>query len=127
MRKEPLIPLTILGVILAFALWCSVVTKSDTDRWRQQVHQAQSLAESLDWAGAEDALAEGYADWSAHQTYLHIILEHDAVDDAEAMYRRCMAFAAAREPSELRAETADLLDQLRLLSEMEQFSVKNIL
>ena len=37
------------------------------------------------------------------------------------------AFAAAREPSELRAETADLLDQLRLLSEMEQFDVKNIL
>ena len=127
MRKEPLIPLAVLGTILAFALWCGAVTESDTDRWRQQVRQAQTLAEAGNWAGTEAALAESYADWSARQTYLHIILEHDAVDDAEAMYRRCMAFAAARESSELRAETADLLDQLRLLSEMEQFDVKNIL
>ena len=54
-------------------------------------------------------------------------MEHDAVDDAEAMYRRAMAFAAAEEPSEFRAEIADLSDQLRLLSEMEQCSIKNIL
>ena len=43
------------------------------------------------------------------------------------MYRRAMAFAAARESSELRAELADLRDQLRLLAEMERFSIKNVL
>ena len=41
--------------------------------------------------------------------------------------RRCAAFAAAEEPSELRAEMADLDDQLRLLAEMERFSIKNVL
>lgn len=127
MRKELLPPIALLAVILAFALWCGAATKSDTDRWRGQIQQVQTLADAGDWSGTESALAASYADWSDRQTYLHIILEHDAVDDAEAMYRRSMAFAAAREPSELRAETADLLDQLRLLSEMEQFSVKNIL
>ena len=49
------------------------------------------------------------------------------MDDAEAMYRRCAAFAAAEEPSEFRAELADLDDQLRLLAEMERFSIKNVL
>lgn len=49
------------------------------------------------------------------------------MDDAEAMYRRAMAFAATRELTEFRAELADLRDQLRLLAEMERFSVKNVL
>ena len=35
--------------------------------------------------------------------------------------------SAARESSELRAELADLRDQLRLLAEMERFSIKNVL
>ena len=56
-----------------------------------------------------------------------LVTEHDAVDDAEAMYRRAMAFAATRETTEFRAELADLRDQLRLLAEMERFNVKNIL
>ena len=60
-------------------------------------------------------------------TYLHIVTEHDAINDAEAMYRRALAFAATRESTEFRAELADLRDQLRLLAEMERFSIKNVL
>ena len=43
------------------------------------------------------------------------------------MYRRAAAFLKTREASELQAELADLRDQLRLLAEMERFSIKNIL
>ena len=97
-------------------------------KWIPPAVLAAILALSL-WnaAAMEHLLADSYQDWSAWQTYLHIVTEHDAVDDAESMYRRCMAFAAAREPSELRAETADLRDQLRLLAEMERRSWRNIL
>ena len=49
------------------------------------------------------------------------------MDAAEAMYHRALAFAQSEEDSELRAELADLRDQLRLLAEMEEFSVKNVL
>lgn len=59
-------------------------------------------------AAATAELVDSYKDWSAHQTYLHIVSEHEAVDDAETMYRRAMAFAAAREPNEFRAELSDL-------------------
>lgn len=57
-----------------------------------------------------EVLTDSYTDWSGKQTYLHIVTEHDAVDDAEAMYRRAMAFAATRELTEFRAELADLRD-----------------
>ena len=87
----------------------------------------EELAAAENWRSAADALAESYKDWSGSQVYLHIVSEHDAVDDAEAMYRRAMAFALEQEPSEFRAELADLQDQLRLLAEMERFSLKNVL
>ena len=127
MKKALLPPLAALAAILAFALWNAAAAAAHTARWQDQVRRAEALAEQENWPAAEAALAGSYEDWSRHQTYLHIVLEHDAVDDAEAMYRRALAFAACREPSEFRAEAADLLDQLGLLAEMEEFSVKNVL
>ncbi len=127
MKKGCLPPIAVLAAILAFAIWNSRTMTADTDRWRTQLQQSDALAQTGDWSGAADALSESYADWSARQTYLHIVSEHDAVDDAEAMYHRALAFAAAQESSEFRAELSDLRDQLRLLAEMERFSIKNIL
>ena len=123
MKKALLVPIAILIAILVLSLWNGAAMESRTSRWRDQIHRAGVMADAGDWLEAETALAKSYT----CQTYLHIVMEHDAVDDAEAMYRRAMAFAAAEEPSEFRAEIADLSDQLRLLSEMEQCSIKNIL
>lgn len=121
------LPFAALAAILALSLWNGAVMASDTGRWRAQLDGIAPLIDAEDWPAIEHLLVESYSDWSARQTYLHTVTEHSAVDDAEAMYRRCMAFAAAREPSELRAETADLRQQLRLLAEMERLSLRNIL
>ena len=127
MKRDMLPPLAVLVVILAFALWNSAAITNHTQRWRDQLQQVEELAAAENWRSAADALAESYKDWSGSQVYLHIVSEHDAVDDAEAMYRRAMAFVLEQEPSEFRAELADLQDQLRLLAEMERFSLKNVL
>ena len=78
-------------------------------------------------AEALDALWESYDDWSHSQTYLHIVSHHDAVDDAEAMYRRAIAFGETEELSEFHAELSDLRDQLRLIAEMEALNIRNVL
>ena len=127
MKKDMLPPVGVLAVILAFALWNSAVITGHTQRWRDQLQQAEALALDENWQAAGGALAKSYEDWSERQVFLHIVSEHEAVDDAEAMYRRAMAFAAEQESSEFRAELADLQDQLRLLAEMERFSLKNVL
>ena len=127
MKKELLFPLSLMVAILAFCLWNGTAMQTHTDRWRSQLQKADALAQSEDWVGTLDALASSYADWTTHQTYLHIVAEHGVIDDAEAMFRRAMAFAATEEPSEFRAELSDLQDQLRLLSEMEELTVRNIL
>ena len=127
MKKSLAVPLAVLGVILAFALWNSRCVTAETDHWREQLRQADILAQAGEWERAAAALSDSYGDWSARQTYLHIVAEHDAIDGAESMYRRAMAFAATEELSEFRAELADLRDQLRLLAEMERFSIGNVL
>ena len=127
MKRDMLPPLAVLVVILAFALWNSAAITNHPQRWRDQLQQVEELAAAENWRSAADALAESYKDWSGSQVYLHIVSEHDAVDGAEAMYRRAMALAGEQESSEFRAELADLQDQLRLLAEMERFSLKNVL
>lgn len=127
MKKEFFPPIAVLTAILVFSLFNGSTMKADTDRWRAQLQQADALAQAEDWPGAMEALTDSYQDWSARQTYLHIISEHAIIDEAEGMYHRAMAFAVSKEPSEFRAEVADLRDQLRLLAERERFSLKNIL
>ena len=125
--KRCLPPLAVLAAILVLSLWNGRVMERRTSRWQAQLQQVRELAVAERWQAAEAALTDSYSDWSRSQTYLHIVTEHDAVDDAEAMYRRAMVFALEQESSEFRAELADLQDQLRLLAEMERFSLKNIL
>ena len=125
--KGFLTPLAILAALLGLSLWNASCMASDTARWRDQLAQADVLAQSGDWAGAEDALEASYDDWADRQTRLHIVTKHDAVDDAEAMYRRAAVFICLQEESSLLGELSDLRHQLRLLSEMEQLSIKNVL
>ena len=127
MKKAYLPPLLLLGIMLAFCVWNGTAISKVTDLWQSQLRASAALAADEQWDTAAAVLEKSYADWTSHQSWLHIVCRHDALDDAEAMYHRAMAFAAEEESSEFRAETADLLTQLRLLAEMERFSLKNVL
>lgn len=127
MKKDYLVPITILAVIFGFALWNGITIQKNTARWSSQLQQAVQMISTENWDSINCTLQNSYNDWQNRQTYLHIVLEHDAINDADAMYRRALAFTKAQEPKELRAELANLQDQLTLLTEMEQLSLKNIL
>ena len=118
--------LTLLAV-LSLALWNSASMAGRTQRWQGQLDQVEALATDGAWEDAYQALEESYGDWSSSQAYLHIVSHHDVLDEAEAMYRRALAFAATRELTEFRAEISDLRDQLRLLAETERLDIKNVL
>ena len=127
MRKANLIPLAILLGVLSFTLWNSAAVSKASDRWHAQLQSAAALAHTGNWPAAAEALQESYADWSSHQTWLHIITQHAIANDAEAMYHRAMAFAATEEPSEFQAEMSDLMSQILLLAETERLRIGNIL
>ena len=127
MKRMLLPPVLVLAALLAVSLWNIRRTDAETDRWRTQLQAADRLALSGEWAETLDALWESYDDWSHSQTYLHIVSHHDVVDDAEAMYRRAIAFAETEEITEFHAELSDLRDQLRLIAEMEALNIRNVL
>ena len=118
--------LTLLAV-LSLALWNSASMAGRTQRWQGQLDQVEALATDGAWEEAYQALEESYGDWSSSQAYLHIVSHHDVLDEAEAMYRRAAVLICLQEESSLLGELSDLRHQLRLLSEMEQLSIKNVL
>lgn len=118
--------LTLLAVLF-LALWNSASMAGRTQRWQGQLDQVEALATDGAWEEAYQALEESYGDWSSSQAYLHIVSHHDVLDEAEAMYRRAAVFICLQEESSLLGELSDLRHQLRLLSEMEQLSIKNVL
>lgn len=125
--KKLLPPLAVLAAIFLFAAVNGNSIARSTERWQSQLLQAEDLAAREQWEEAAAVLEESYRDWEKAQIYLHILLPHDAVDGAEAMYHRARAFVLTKEDSEFRAEAADLRTQLALLAEMEQFDLKNVL
>ena len=126
MKRSCLFPLGILLALLLFSIQSGSAIQTHTDRWRDQLRQADALAQTEDWPAATAALVESYQDWQTRQTRLHVLFKHDEVDAAETMYCRALAFAVARAGGEFRAELANLDAQLALLAETERLSLENI-
>ena len=72
-------------------------------------------------------LQRAYADWDAIQTFLHTIMEHDALDEAEALFATAFAACDEQDGPDFHAAMAQLNTQLHLLAETQAISVKNIL
>ena len=120
-------PILLLAGLLTFCLWTGQRVGTDAERWRAPLLQSSEAALLGDWDAAEDLLSASYEDWQSRQLFLHIVVQHEVVEDAEAMYRRAKAFLDGRETEEYRAELADLIHQLLALQEQEELSLGNVL
>ena len=56
-----------------------------------------------------------------------IILQHDELNEVESLLARADSFAFEQDEAEFRACVAELQSQLRVLSEMQEISIPNIL
>ncbi len=125
--KALALPCVILASLLAFSLWNGQVITDFTQQCSETLALADQQAKNEQWAEAEQSLLTSYEHWSARQTFLHIMVHHDAIGEAEALYRRAQAYVQARDLASFQAELTALRSQLRILSEMEQPSIRNAL
>lgn len=125
--KHWLSPLLVLALLLGASLANARFVSRSVEHWCAGLEIVLDAAAREDPDGAQSALDAVYADWSRRQTYFHIMVEHAELDAAEALFAVSRSHAAEESYSELRADLAELLTQLRLLREMEALSIKNIL
>ena len=125
--KNFYIPMGILAVILGFSLWSGRYVELRTEHWTALLEQADQEGRLENWNSARDQMEDIYRDWQDSQTFFHIIMDHDALDDAEESFAG--AFAVCREAgsADFHMLLAQLAVQLELLAETQSVSIKNVL
>ena len=121
---------------IAAALLISLLGASLVNGWyaqkitgelREELRQAQLLAEQEDWSRAEALTRQAYEDWQSSRSYFHITMRHSDIDQVLRGFRQVMEYLQLQEPDQYNAANADLMAQLELLAEMEQAAVANVL
>lgn len=124
--KAVRIPLFVLAVLLAFSVCNAVYLTRRCHAWQAEVMAADRAAAAGHPEEASAALDRLDALWQADQVYLHIVVSHEDINNAEALLRRSMVLCAVGD-EELRPALAELGASLSMVAETQQISIKNIL
>ena len=116
--------LMVLLAVLAFVLWNAAWVTDRCGEWTAALDEAEAaLAQGGSGQQQLDALN---ALWQEPQGYLHIVLSHEELDEAEALLAQAEAMAAQGDSQSLYPVLAELRGQFRLIAETQRVSAKNI-
>ena len=116
--------LMVLLVVLAFVLWNAAWVTDRCGEWTAVLDEAEAaLAQGGSGQQQLDALN---ALWQEPQGYLHIVISHEELDEAEALLAQAEAMAAQGDSQSLYPVLAELRGQFRLIAETQRISAKNI-
>lgn len=116
--------LMVLLVVLAFVLWNAAWVTDRCGEWTAALDEAEAALEQGGTGSAQlDALN---ALWQEPQGYLHIVISHEELDEAEALLAQAEAMAAHGDSQSLYPVLAELRGQFRLIAETQRISAKNI-
>jgi len=125
--KALYIPVCLLAVILGFSLWAGRYVELRTSHWIELLEATDDAAGQEDWEEAEKRLLDAYGDWDSSQTFFHTIMSHDDLDEAETLFAGAFAVCQEQDDADFHQLLAQLACHLRLLSETQSISVKNVL
>ena len=122
--KATRLSLMVLLAVLAFVLWNAAWVTDRCGEWTAALDEAEAaLAQGGTGSAQLDALN---ALWQEPQGYLHIVISHEELDEAEALLAQAEAMAAQGDSQSLYPVLAELRGQFRLIAETQRISAKNI-
>lgn len=121
------IPLLVLAVLVGFLVWNAVWTSHRCQQWTAAVDAVSAAAAAGDMDTASRELAALDALWQQPRTYLHIIVAHAELDEAESLLAQAHALCRQGDSQQLYPLLAQLRTQFLLISETQQISLENIL
>ena len=121
------IPIALLTIIIISSIAASYYTRQCTGEWIVMLEQCEDFLHEEQWERAYDRLLAAHGGWMQHTAMLHMILDHQALDDVEQFFSG--AFAACRDHNgiDLRIFLCQLRSQLDALAETQETDLKNIL
>lgn len=125
--KSWFFPVLVLGCVFSFGWWSAQSIAQESTLLQEEIRLVDQAVQREDWLLAQNLLAQSHQHWDRQQPLLCAVASHTYLGEIEAMYLRAMAFCQTQEPTEFRAELADLHHQLQVLGDMEQLNLCNIL
>ena len=121
------VPVFVLAAVLAYILCNAAWVTGESQRWLDAAAQVSDAALQGSAEDAGEALDALDALWQRPQGYLHIVISHTELDEAEALLAQARAAVGQGDMSSLYPVMAELRSQFELLAETQQVSLKNIL
>ena len=118
------VPVFVLAVAAAYILCSAAWVTGESQRWLDAADRVSDAALRGDVSDSEAALDTL---WQKHQGYLHIVISHTELDEAEALLAQARAAVQQGDMASLYPVMAELRSQFELLAETQQVSLKNIL
>ena len=125
--RDMRVPVFVLAVVTAYILCNAAWVTGESQRWLDAADRVSDAALRGDVSDAGTALETLDALWQEHQGYLHIVISHTELDEAEALLAQARAAVRQGDMQTLYPIRAELRSQFELLAETQQVSLKNIL
>ena len=111
-----------LVLLMAAGLANSVYLTARCDDWTARLNAVTSAAESGDWE-----MSALQTDWREKQSYLHITLQHEEINEADTLLHQCALYVREQDNDALSDAAVQLALEFDRLAELEQLSIKNVL
>lgn len=121
------VPVFVLAAVLAYILCNAAWVTGESQRWLEAAAQVSDAALQGSAEDAGEALDALDALWQRPQGYLHIVISHTELDEAEALLAQARAAVRQGDMQTLYPIMAELRSQFALVAETQQVSLKNIL
>lgn len=118
----------LLALLVGATLWQGSYAARYLEDMASRLERAQALVEELeDWEEAR-ALSEAvFSDWEKHTFHIHATMNHQDTDQVLFSIQSVEQYLQLEELDQYVAANAQLSAQLRLLVELEQPTLENIL
>ena len=125
--KKGWLAVGLIDVMAALSLWHVSALGQLTAELGEQLGRAEGLAERGAWEEAAEVTRAASEQWDSRAFYLHVTLDHKTADDIAVGFAETLEFLTWQESGEYSAANARLMEQLKLLGELERPTLENLL
>ena len=121
------IAVAVLVLLMAAGLVNGAYLTARCDEWTARLDAVTAAAAVSDWDGAAERISLLQRDWQQHQSYLHITLQHEEINEADTLLHQCALYVEEQDSDALSDAAVQLALAFDRLAELEQLSIKNVL